>query len=92
MTAPEQAATPNVDSAEFPTLFAGETAWCVYADFARTLERELAALTQQRDALREVLADAQEELRLIRMKDSIACYDPTLRIRISAALSATAQK
>lgn len=33
------------------------------------------------------LEGAQEELRLIRMKDTGAVYDPTIRARISLALS-----
>ncbi len=35
----------------------------------------------------EALNDAQEELRLIRMKDTNAVYDPTVRIRIEIALA-----
>lgn len=34
----------------------------------------------------EVLKDAQEELRLLRMKDTNVVYDPTLRTRISIIL------
>ena len=37
--------------------------------------------------LYEVLEAAQEELRLIRMKDTDAVYDPTLKVRMSAALA-----
>ena len=35
----------------------------------------------------EALKGAQKELRLIRMKDTNAVYDPTIRIRIEAALA-----
>jgi len=36
--------------------------------------------------LLELLKDAAEELRLIRMKDTDAVYDPTLRTRIASAI------
>jgi hypothetical protein len=39
------------------------------------------------EQLRSVLADAQEELHLIRTKDTDAVYDPTLRSRIVVALA-----
>lgn len=58
------------------------------------LEREIEAACSQPVApgpLLELLRDAQEELRLIRMKDSPAVYDPTLRSRIAAALAAPPQ-
>lgn len=37
--------------------------------------------------LLEALCDAREELRLIRMKDTVAVYDPTVRIRIDAVIA-----
>lgn len=55
-----------------------------YAD-DKTLEY-IASLEQERASLRGLLAEAEEEMRLIRMKDSRAIYDPTLRMRIRAAL------
>ena len=39
----------------------------------------------------EALKGAQEELRLIRMKDTGAVYDPTIRVRIDAALAKAVQ-
>lgn len=39
------------------------------------------------DALCEALLGAQEELRLIRMKDTITVYDTTLKMRITLALA-----
>ena len=50
------------------------------------LERELIESQEKVKELREALAGAAEELRLIRMKDTPAVYDPTLRIRMSAIL------
>lgn len=49
----------------------------------------LAAIIDKETAAPELLAalqDAQEELRLLRMKDTNAVYDPGLRARISAAI------
>ena len=40
------------------------------------------------DSAESLLREAREELRLIRMKDSPACYDPTLRARIDIFLAA----
>ena len=37
--------------------------------------------------LLKVLKEAREELRLIRMKDTDACYDPTLRIRMDLVIA-----
>ena len=52
------------------------------------LAQQVVDMTRERDALVELLAEAQEEMRLIRLKDSNAVYDPTLRIRIDAAIAA----
>jgi hypothetical protein len=41
--------------------------------------------------LQKTLIDAREELRLIRMKDTNAVYDPTIRFRIDLAIE-TARK
>ena len=76
MTAPGvQAGAP-----EYGLLADGKPAWYTHQDYAKQ--------TRERDALVELLAEAQEEMRLIRLKDSNAVYDPTLRIRIAAALAA----
>jgi hypothetical protein len=46
-----------------------------------------AAVRERMEEMHEALKGAQEELRLIRMKDTNAVYDPTIRIRIDAALA-----
>lgn len=53
---------------------------------------------RRKSAMREnaellaALIDAQEELRLIRMKDSPACYDPTLRPHIACIINRAKSK
>ena len=41
----------------------------------------------ERDEAVALLREAQEELRLIRMKDTATVYDPTLRVRVAAFLA-----
>ena len=52
----------------------------------------LAKCMQQRDELLGILKEAYEELRLIRMKDSPAVYDPTLRTRIEITIAKAESK
>jgi len=59
--------TPRTDAAEFPpSASASAIARVVEADFVRTLERELAAVTAENAALRANSAEATELLREIR--------------------------
>ena len=52
----------------------------------RTLQGINKKVKSDNKLLRQTLLDAQQELRLIREKDTAAVYDPTLRIRISTVL------
>lgn len=77
--------TPRTDAllAELPTK-------CGVEGLAQTFNALLLhahGLEKETARLRLLLTDAQEEMRLIRMKDSDACYDPTLRARIAIELS-----
>ena len=68
---------------------------CVYVDYpahdqSHARDQELlanATLIAAAPDLLEALEAAQEELRLIRMKDCDVVYNPGLRVQITAALS-----
>lgn len=67
--------------------------WPTGRGFSRSTICELMrvyARSAQPDAqkLAQLLSDVQEEFRLIRMKDTDAVYDPTLKLRIQLALAA----
>lgn len=47
-----------------------------------------AALSERERETKTLLEDALRELDLLRMKDTGAVYDPTVRVRLRAALSA----
>lgn len=66
--------------------------WYSHSNFRMNDDLELqmranAHLIAESWNLYHLLEDALEELRLIRMKDTDAVYDPTLRTRISAGLA-----
>ena len=67
--------TPRTDSEEYPD-GEGQSFHVVSADFARTLETELAALTAERDQLKEKAKDDFEMFHGLRMKLTAACGDP----------------
>jgi hypothetical protein len=77
-------------SEEFPGLEAiCRKTFDVSYDEATPNLREHCRVIAMRDAAQnmlEMLKAAQEELRLIRMKDTTACYNPGLRSQISIAI------
>jgi hypothetical protein len=100
MTAPERAADPTPEALEFyrrevlPWMSRYATTPSAYHDAngARLLDAfAQAAVAKERERMRDLYAlleAAQEELRLIKMKDTDAVYDPALRTLIAIALQA----
>jgi hypothetical protein len=65
MNTPTPTPTPRTDAA-WAASFSPEKANFSVLDLARTLERELAALTAERDQLRAELATEREKVRVLR--------------------------
>jgi hypothetical protein len=72
MNTPTPTPTPRTDSATYPADCLGKTL-VTNRDCARALERELTALTAERDQLRAELTAEREKVRMLRSALEILC-------------------